>query len=73
MGREDVEADVVVGVDGRERFLRSRKMPLVDVLIRSVMSNELFSLLSCDVKARESVRGRKKPSLPSGMESPWTT
>jgi hypothetical protein len=84
MGLVDVEAEFEVGVvrfdclDGLRcvgvlLFLLSRKTPEVDDLVRSPTAKELFSLLSWDVKARERVRGRKKPSLPSGMLRPWTT
>lgn len=82
MGREDDAPEFVVGVDcldglvfldGLFLFLRSRKIPEVDVLVRSPIAKELFSELSCDVKARERVRGRKKPNFPRGMERPCTT
>ena len=41
--------------------------------MRGLTWNEPASSLPWEVNARERVRGRKKPSLPRGMERPWTT
>lgn len=55
---------LVPGMDGALAAVMGNAGGLISVL---TLTEEVF------VKARDSVRGRKNPTLPSGMLRPWTT
>ena len=80
MGSVEVAPDTFVGVDCPDGplevlllFLLSRKAPKIEVLALEATAKESGASFPWDVNARERVRGRKYPSLPRGMLSPWTT
>jgi hypothetical protein len=75
IGLLDVAVDW--GDDCLERLffgrLRSRRTPADPALALSLTRNASSESRLCEVKARESVLGRKNPSLPRGIDRPWTT
>jgi len=75
MGLLDVAVEF--GEGGLERLLfgllRSRRIPADPTLALSLTRNASSESRLCEVKARESVLGRKNPSFPRGIDRPWTT
>jgi hypothetical protein len=59
--------------DEREVFFFLRLRMIANEGARDRSRDDRALVSAGDVNALESVRGRKKPSLPRGMLSPWTT